>query len=518
MFNSHLQINVIRSPIGDFSCFSPLTSVLTSYPWTPKTAIAWTGLEEGRFFDLSFSRDNVTNPNVAMLRLNRAPEGAHVGAASNTQRGFEAASGHIMSSSSTNHTNNRYKESGSVEPNIIDKSNNKMVPPLGQNMHGYYTPSQGHSGYENNYFNQHISPNINIINNINISPNSNSSPSKTTKNNSLVLPTPDTTLQSEESDETEYDHNGEQDLDIEEYMSSANRVREMYAKSYPNIQLPPITQEDVYSFHRGDSHDATSASSVSSSCPSPTPSPTLPSLTSVLGDLIPHKDDSADDEAYSPSELSGNDSNYSPGSIQSSPEDIYYRGKRGTADVIYQHNVTVDAPQHSYTCHRSTSGSIPQLHSSATHSSPASSYHSQSPSSPHSGCVAELKARGLWTDAQKKKRGKLSCSECGKFKQSEKYDHLADLAKHMDKSHRDLSHRLKCPQPDCAWGVIGFVSLTEQKRHIKHIHEAQPIECEICFRKLQRQDGYIRHMRDVHNVTAPKTDKLPHRKTKKGGR
>lgn len=344
-----------------------------------------------------------------------------------------------------------------------------------------------------------------------------------------MLPTPDTTLQSEESDEPEYDHNEEgQDLNMEEYMSSANRVREMYAKSYPNIQLPPITQEDVYSFHRGadvyaapavstsgsGSGSGSASVSVSDSSPSlssaslsPTPSPTLPSLTSVLGDFIPHKDVSGDE--YSPSEHSGSDSNYSPsGSAQSSPGVIYTRPRGRTSDVIYQHNATVvrgtpvpQQPQNSY--------------SSSSHSH--HSHHSQSPSSSLSGCVAELKARGLWTEAQKKKRGKLSCSECGKFKQSEKYNHLADLAKHMDQCHMDLSHRLKCPHPECAWGVIGFVSLTEQKRHIKHIHESQPIECEICFRKLQRQDGYIRHMRDVHNVTAPKAAKLPHRKTKKTG-
>lgn len=408
MFNSHLQINVIRSPNDFSSCFSPLSSVLTSYPWTPKTAIAWTSLEENRFFDLSYSYDPVTNPNVARLRLNRADAGAPNGASNG------AAAVHVFEAAATEaDTDSRYKE---AEESLEETTATKMGTSLSTSL---------------------------VL--------------------SDPLPTPDISMEQLDVEET--------NIDTGEYrhMYSNARLRELYSKSYPNIVLPPINPgENPYAFGR-------------EKTPSPSPSPTLPSLTAVLGDLMPVKEDS-------PSELSeSSDSNYSPGSEHSSPGFIYKRGRAAPQRVVY----TQPKSESPY--------------------SPPDSGNSTS-------CVAELKNRGLWEEAQKKKRGKLTCSECGKYKHqtSEKYDHLADLARHMDKKHADLSHRLKCPHTDCAWGVIGFVSLTEQKRHIKHLHENKPIECEICLRKLQRQDGFIRHMRDVHGVEIKsKSEKLPRRKTKK---
>ncbi|KAG5363268.1 hypothetical protein CJU89_2435 [Yarrowia sp. B02] len=330
---------------------------------------------------------------------------------------------------------------------------------------------------------------------------------------SLVLPTPDTTLEGEESDVVDASNK-----DTEEYMFSMN---------FPNPELPPINVEDSFA-----------------KTASPTPSPTLPSLTQVLGDIIPQTEfreesfssqrsdiqesfnqsevqesfssrsdvqesfnqsevqESSDE--YSPSE---SDSNYSP-FVNSSPEASY----RSVHSTPYKsaYNSVNSSPEAIYT--RDSTGAICTPQKPAPKYVPSSSYSSLEYSG--SSCVAELKSRGLWEEAQKKKRGKLSCSECGKFKIMEKYDHLADLAKHMDNEHADLSHRLKCPHQGCAWGVIGFVSLTEQKRHIKHQHENKPIECKICFRKLQRQDGYIRHMRDVHGVSHSSKEKLPHRKTK----
>ncbi|AOW07230.1 uncharacterized protein YALI1_F20885g [Yarrowia lipolytica] len=513
MFNSHLQINVIRSPIGDFSCFSPLTSVLTSYPWTPKTAIAWTGLEEGRFFDLSYSPDHVTNPNVAMLRLNRSTEAAAT--TKTSTQGVGAASGQISQNTGPCGS---YKGSGKAGNNIANDrhmTSSNSHEPNDSTSHGRYGV--------NNIVSNSISPqNMDTLHR-SISPNM-------TRTTSLILPTPDTTID-QKSEEVEANSEEETENDVEEYMCSVNRVREMYARSYPNISLPPINREDSYQYYR----NASVSDGIYSSTPSPTPSPTLPSLTSVLGDLVPRIEGFSDTDGngYASSDYggsNGSDSTYSPGSIQSSPEAIYTRDTRGgRPDVIYHHRTTkrdTVQPQSTHqspTNHESTKLAPTKLTptnrslSSAPSSSAQYSFLSASPHShlPSHSCVAELKNRGLWEEAQKKKRGKLSCSECGKFKHLEKFNNLADLAKHLDQEHQDLSHRLKCPHPECAWGVVGFVSLTEQKRHIKHLHESQPIQCEICFRKLQRQDGYIRHMRDVHGVSATKTDKLPHRNARK---
>ncbi|KAG5364440.1 hypothetical protein CKK34_3245 [Yarrowia sp. E02] len=503
MFNNHLQINVIRSPIGEFTCFSPLSSVLTSYPWTPKTAIAWTALEEGRFFDPSFSTEHVTNPNVAMLRLNQPAEEAP-----NSEQGFEAASGLSMDCNSPeDEQGGQYKEP-SVDDNIFERQNSGMPMSLSQDSLDPYNQ---------------LTIEQKLI--------------EPTCSTSLLLPqlpTPDTSLElgSEELDTSETSFESTEDTP-ETYMDSIHRMRELYARSYPSISLPPLLQRDSppqsYQYESSDSSGY-----------SPTPSPTLPSLTSVLGDYVPHRESEAtyasyhEDEAhgrsyenettyaghrdYASSDYGGSscgsDSTYSPGSAHSSPGAIYSRGAR--KDVIYSHPRVKREP---------TPDSRPPTQSPRPSSrTPANRNSSPVPSSSRTppppvalgSAVEELKRRGLWEDAQKKKRGKLSCSECGKFKQSAKYNHAGDLAKHMDEEHKDLSHRLKCPHIDCAWGVLGFVSLTEQKRHIKALHESQPIQCEICSRKLQRQDGFIRHMRDVHGISSSsKPNKLPHRKTSK---
>lgn len=65
-----------------------------------------------------------------------------------------------------------------------------------------------------------------------------------TRTTSLILPTPDTTID-QKSEEVEANSEEETENDVEEYMCSVNRVREMYARSYPNISLPPSTEKTL---------------------------------------------------------------------------------------------------------------------------------------------------------------------------------------------------------------------------------------------------------------------------------
>lgn len=95
-----------------------------------------------------------------------------------------------------------------------------------------------------------------------------------------------------------------------------------------------------------------------------------------------------------------------------------------------------------------------------------------------------------------KKKGLYKCGSAVHC--SKTFASFGELLNHLEQ--HQIDRKFKCPDHSCPWGIVGFSSHAQMKRHYRTIHQPRSFSCpeRLCKKTFSRVDLLKRHASSVH--------------------